>query len=144
MVPSKDHCSISSPSIDEKWIFRCQQVTGLEALWMPHGPDQGAGPMVSGTWISVECRSGSIRQQKYKMFFDTCKWRWPRKDGVWVFEDKPPLLFYHCTNISPFINENIGIRKSVSFWDWANVQVRNGYVKLPWSTPRRINECHLR
>ena len=46
---SKDHCSISSPSIDEKWIFRCLQVTGLEALWMPHGPDQGAGPMVSGT-----------------------------------------------------------------------------------------------
>lgn len=46
---SKDHCSISSPSIDTLVIFRCQQVTGLEALWMPHGPDQGAGPMVSGT-----------------------------------------------------------------------------------------------
>ena len=50
MAPSLwNGSSISSPSMDIQWIFRCQQVTGLEALWMPHGPDQGAGPMVSGT-----------------------------------------------------------------------------------------------
>lgn len=73
-----------------EWFFRCLQVTGLEALWMPHGPDQGAGPMVSGTWIS-ECRE--IRKAtRIQEAYDTCK------GGVWV---QVKVVTLHETNLTP-------------------------------------------